>query len=74
MITTGPWRRQLWCADSWGVELPLVFLEGLILDQDLAPFSFCIHVKGWSQLSVTVGILILKTIVMIAIPTTGMLE
>ena len=57
------------------MELPLVFLEGLILDQDLAPFGFCIlHVKGWSQLSVTVGILILKTIVMIALSTTGMLE
>ena len=57
------------------MELPLVFLEGLILDQDLAPFGFCIlHVKGWSQLSVTVGILILKTIVMIAIPMIGMLE
>ena len=57
------------------MELPSVFLEGLILGQDLAPFGFCIfHVKGWSQLSVTVGILILKTIVMMAIPTTGMLE
>ena len=57
------------------MELPLVFLEGLILDQDLAPFGFCIlHVKGWSQLSVTVGILILNTIVMIAIPMIGMLE
>ena len=30
-----------------GVELPLVFLEGLILDQDWAPFGFHIlHVKG----------------------------
>ena len=50
------------------MELPLVFLEGL-------NFGFCIlHVKGWSQLSVTVSILILKTIVMIAIPMIGMLE
>ena len=58
-----------------GVELPLVFLEGLILDQDLAPFGFCIlRVKGWSQLSVTVGILILKIVIMIAIPMIGMLE
>ena len=66
---------HLLCADSWGVELPLVFLEGLILGQDLAPFGFCIlHVMGQSQLSVTVGILILKTIVMIAIPMTTMLE
>ena len=57
------------------MELPLVFLERLILGQDLAPFGFHIlHVKGWSQLSVTVGILILKTIVMIGISTTGMLE
>ena len=52
----------------------MVFLEGLILEQDLAPFGFCIHVKGWSQLSVTVSILILKTIVMIAIPMIGILE
>ena len=66
---------HLSCADSWGVELPLVFLEGLILGQDLAPFGFCIlHVKGQSQLWVTVSILILKTIVMIAIPMTTMLE
>ena len=57
------------------MELPLVFLKGLILGQDLAPFGFCIlRVKGWSQLSVTVGILILKTIVMIAIPMMRMLE
>ena len=57
------------------MELPLVFLNSLIFDQELAPFGFCIlHVKGWSQLSVTVGILILKTIVMIAIPMIGMLE
>ena len=57
------------------MELPLVFLNRLILDQELVPFGFCIlHVKGWSQLSVTVGILILKTIVMIAIPMIGMLE
>ena len=57
------------------MELPLVFLEGLILDQDLAPFGFCMfHVKGWSQLSVTVGILILKTIVMIAFHMIAMLE
>ena len=57
------------------MELPLVFLERLILGQDLAPFGFCMfHVKGWSQLSVTVGILILKTIVMIAIPMMRMLE
>ena len=57
------------------MELPSVFLEGLILGQDLAPFGFCIlRVKGWSQLSVTVGIVILKTIVIIAIPMTGMLE
>ena len=53
----------------------MVFLEGLILDQDLAPFGFCIlRVKGWSQMSVTVSILILKTVVMIAIPMIGMLE
>ena len=57
------------------MELPLVFLEGLILGQDLAPFGFCIlHVKGWSQLSVIVGILILKTIIIIAIPKMRMLE
>ena len=57
------------------MELPLVFLEGLILDQDLAPFGFCIlHVKGQSQLSVNAGILILKTIVMEAISMTGMLK
>ena len=56
------------------MELPLVFLEGLILGQDLAPFGFCIHVKGWSQLSVTVSILRLKTIVMIAFHMIAMLE
>ena len=57
------------------MELPLAFLNRLILDQELAPFGFCIlHVKGQSQLSVTVGILILKTIVMIALPMTWMLE
>ena len=57
------------------MELPLVFLEGLVLGQDLAPFGFCIlHVKGQSQLSVTVRILILKTIIIIAVPMTGMLE
>ena len=57
------------------MELPLVFLEGLILDEDLALFGFCIlYVKGQSQLSVTVSILILKTIVMIDILMIGMLE
>ena len=36
------WRRQLWCADSWSVELPLMLPEELILDLGLAPFGFII--------------------------------
>ena len=75
MITTGTWRRQLWCADSWGVELPLMLPEGLILDQGLAPLGFSIFTaKEQSQSSQPVLILFSKTIVLRAFPMTRMWE
>ena len=75
MTKIGAWRKQLWCADSWGVELPLMLLEGFILDQGLAPFGFSIFTaKGQSQCSQPVLILFLKTIVLRSFPMTRMLE
>ena len=59
MITTGVWRRQLWCADNWGVEVLLMLQKGLNLDQELDPFGFIIFTaKGRSQLSPGVVILL----------------
>ena len=49
--------------------------KGLNLDQELDPFGFIIFTaKGQSQLSQSVVILLLKTIVLRAIPMTRMLE
>ena len=49
--------------------------KGLNLDQGLDPFGFIIFTaKGQSQLSVSVVILLLKTMVLRAIPMTRMLE
>ena len=74
MIWIGAWRRQLWCADTWGVGLLLMLPNGLNLDQEMDPFGFIIFTaKGQSQLSQSVVIL-LKTIVPRVIPMTMMLE
>ena len=49
--------------------------KGLNLDWELDPFGFIIFTaKGQSQLSVSVVILLLKTMVLRAIPMTRMLE
>ena len=75
MITTGAWRRQLWCADRWGVEVLLVLPKGLNLDQELDLFGFIIlTAKGRSQLSPNVVILLWKTNDLRAIPMARMLE
>ena len=48
--------------------------KGLNLDQELDPFGFSIFTtKGQSQLSLSVLILLLKTIILRAIPMTRML-
>ena len=49
--------------------------KGLNLDQELDPFGFSIFTtKGQRQLSLSVLILLLKTIILRAIPITRMLE
>lgn len=49
--------------------------KGLNLDQELDPFGFIIFTaKGQSQLSASAVILLLKTMVLRAIPMTRMLE
>lgn len=73
MTTIGAWRQQLWYADSWSVELPLMLPERLILDQGLAPFGFSIFTAmGQSQCSRSVVIPTIKTILLKAFPMTGM--
>ena len=75
VISSGAWKRQLWCADSWGVELLLMLPKELTLDQQLAPFGLNIFTAvGQSQLSQSVLILLLKTIVLRAFPMIRMLE
>ena len=52
-----------------------MLLEGLILDQGLAPFGFILlTAKGKSQCSQCAVILLLKTIILRAFPMTRMLE
>ena len=67
------WKRQLWCAENWSVELPLMLPEGLILDQGFAPFGFTTFTAmGQNHHSWSVVILLLKTIVLRAFPIKGM--
>ena len=74
MIWTGTWMRRMWCADSWGVELLLMLPQGLNLGWELDPFGLIIFTaRDQSQLSLSVVILLLKTIVLRAFPTRRML-
>ena len=73
-MLTGVCREQPWCADSWNVELLLMLPRRLILDKGMVPSGCMLYVKGQSQLSLTVGILILQTTGLKAFPMIGMLE
>lgn len=47
VITTTSWRMQLWCADSWDVEMLSMLSKMVILEQELGPFGLNILiVKG----------------------------